>query len=68
VAAVSVLRRRSSIVESAWACSACGGPCSETDAAGVVMHHACIKWIKDTVAREMRPHRPSEYGGGGGRS
>jgi hypothetical protein len=35
--------------------------------ATVVMHGDCVKWVKDVVARDMRPYRPSEYGGGGGR-
>ena len=48
-------------------CAACGQPCTEMDAT-VVMHGDCVKWVKDVMARDMRPYRPSEYGGGGERS
>jgi hypothetical protein len=32
--------------------------------ATVVMHAACVRSIKDIVARQSRPYRTSEYGGG----
>jgi hypothetical protein len=61
---VARLRRWSSAPEGST-CTACGLPCTETDRGLVVMHHACVASIKEIVARESRPYRTSEYGGGG---
>ena len=56
-------RRRREAAPPGSTCTACGRPCSEMDVT-VVMHAACVQSIKDIVARESRPYRSSEYGGG----
>jgi hypothetical protein len=52
-------------------CAACGQSCSETDRGLVVMHAECVRWVKETVARESdfprRPYDGLDTGRGDGR-
>jgi hypothetical protein len=67
VVVVRCRRRREVVAPEGSMWTACGLPCTETDRGLVVMHHACVASIKEIVARESRPYRTSEYGGGAGR-
>ena len=44
-------------------CGACGQPCSETDRGLVVMHAACVKWVKNVVASQGDFPRRDYLGG-----